>query len=134
MKYSELKIGMTFQEKHYIETSDVIEFAEVSKDKNPIHLDKEFAKGTIFKKPIVHGMLIGSFFSKCIATDLPGAGSIYINQEMKFLKPIYHNSEVTIRISILELKDPKQVVILKTECFIEDVLVVDGKAVVKCLN
>jgi len=98
MKYSELKIGMTFQEKHYIETSDVIEF------------------------------------SKCIATDLPGAGSIYINQEMKFLKPIYHNSEVTIRISILELKDPKQVVILKTECFIEDVLVVDGKAVVKCLN
>lgn len=125
---------MSFEETHSISAEDVFEFSEVSKDKNPIHLDKEFAKGTIFKKPIVHGMLIGSFFSKAIATDLPGAGSIYINQDMTFLKPIYHNSDVCIKITIEELKDAKQIVILKTECFVNGDLVVDGKAVVKCLK
>lgn len=134
MRYDELYIGMCHEEVQHISTNDVLNFAKVSKDANPLHLDEEFVKNTIFKKPIVHGMLIGAFFSKVIATDLPGAGSVYINQDLTFLKPIYHNCDITIKVVVVELKEAKKIVILKTECFVNGLLSVDGKAVVKCLH
>lgn len=134
MKFSEIEIGSKFEFTKTITTNDVLEFAKVTGDNNPIHLDDSYAETTIFKQKIVHGMFIGSLFSKAIASDLPGPGSIYINQSMNFLRPIYHDSIVRICIEVESLKLEKQIVFLKTTCWIDDHMVIDGTAVVKCLE
>lgn len=78
-------------------TQDIVNsFAEVSGDKNPIHLDEDYAKETKFGKKIVHGMLLGSFFSKLIAKEYPGPGSVYISQNMQFVHPVYVEDTVTV--------------------------------------
>lgn len=134
MKFNEIKIGMTHESTSTITSENVMEFAKVSGDFNPIHLDDNFAEKSIFQKKIVHGMLIGSFFSKSIASDLPGEGSIYLNQTMQFLKPIYHNNKVKICIEVESLKPEKRIVFLNTKCWVSGELVIDGSAVVKCLE
>lgn len=134
MKFNEIKIGMQFDFVKTVTSTDVVEFAKVSEDNNPIHLDEEYAKRSIFKEKIVHGMLIGSFFSKAIASDLPGPGSIYLNQTMNFIKPIYHNSDVRIRIKVESLKPEKKIVYLSTMCWVSDLLAIEGTAIVKCLE
>lgn len=123
-----------FEVYHEITSQDVVDFARVSGDNNPIHIDEEYARNSIFKQKIVHGMFIGSFFSKAIASNLPGPGSIYLNQTMNFLKPIPHNSKVRILIEVESLKPEKKIVYLKTTCWILDTLMVDGTAIVKCLE
>lgn len=134
MKYNEIQIGNKFEAYHEITSKDVQAFAKVSGDNNPIHLDDDFAKESIFQQKIVHGMLIGAFFSKAIASGLPGPGSIYLNQSMNFLKPIFHNCIVKIIIEVESLKPEKKIVFLKTTCWVSNVLVVDGTAIVKCLD
>ena len=134
MKFDEIKAGMKYEFVKTITSLDVIEFSKVSGDTNPIHLNEDYAKESIFKNRIVHGMFIGSFFSKAIASDLPGPGSIYLNQTMNFLKPIYHNSEVRICIEVESLKPEKKIVFLSTKCWVSDLLVIEGTAVVKCLQ
>lgn len=133
MEYSSLKIGMSHSFKRIITSQDVLKFAEVSGDRNPIHLDEAFAAKGIFKKPIVHGMLVGALFSKSIASDLPGPGSIYLYQDFNFEKPIFHNSELEIIVTVKELKPEKKIVFLDTICKVEEVVVVRGSTVVKCL-
>lgn len=134
MRFEELEKGLTFKLQTEITTKDVVQFAEISGDKNPIHLDEEYAKQSIFKDRIVHGMLIGSYFSKVIASDLPGPGSIYLNQSMQFIAPIYHNSVVDIEIKVEDLKPEKQIAILSTNCYVGEKVVIKGEAIVKCLD
>ena len=134
MNYSELKVGMSHQINHFVSTKDVMTFADFSGDKNPIHIDPEYAGQSIFGKPIIHGMIVGALFSKVIASEFPGPGSIYLHQDLNFLKPIYHNSELTITVSIQSLKVEKKIAILETICEVEGVKVIEGKAVVKCLR
>ena len=93
MKYVE---GDFFEKKVVINYQMGEKFADVSGDKNPIHLDEDFAEQTRFGKRIVHGMLIGSYFSAIIGNDFPGNGTIYLNQSMIFKNPIYYNSDVII--------------------------------------
>lgn len=78
-----------FEYKFSFTQEDVLKFAEVTGDFNPIHLDAEYAKGSLFKKPIVHGFLAGSVFSKIFGTLFPGEGTIYLKQEMKFMAPMF---------------------------------------------
>lgn len=79
----------TFEYKFSFTQEDVQKFAEVTGDFNPIHLDAEYAKCSFFKKPIVHGFLAGSVFSKIFGTLFPGEGTIYLKQEMKFMAPMF---------------------------------------------
>jgi len=134
MKFEEINVGLTYECKHTIISSTVLEFAKISGDNNPIHINDEYAKNSIFKQRIVHGMFVGSFFSRAIASELPGPGSIYLNQTMNFLKPIYHNSEVRICIKVESLKPEKKIVFLSTNCWVSDSLVIEGTAIVKCLE
>jgi 3-hydroxybutyryl-CoA dehydratase len=134
MKFSDLKIGAKFESVIIVTTENVIDFARISGDNNPLHIDDEYSQKSIFKGRIVHGMLIGSFFSKAIASDLPGPGSIYLQQTMNFLKPIYHNSTIKIVIEVKELKPEKNIVYLNTTCWIGIAQVVEGSAIVKCLE
>ena len=84
-----MKIGEQREYRRIITQEEVFKFAEVTKDFNPAHFDENYTKDTIFKKPIVHGMLVGSLFSKIFGLDYPGEGTIYTSQSLKFLRPVY---------------------------------------------
>ncbi|HKM29840.1 MAG TPA: MaoC family dehydratase [Bacilli bacterium] len=83
--------------------SDVLNFALVSGDANPAHVNEEYAKTTMFKTRIVHGMLVGSLFSAIFGTKLPGLGSIYTFQSLKFVKPVYLDEIITATVTVKEV-------------------------------
>ena len=87
--------------------ADVVKFAEVTGDFNPIHIDAEYAAKTMFKKPIVHGFLSGAVFSKVFGTLFPGEGTIYLSQEMKFLAPIFVEEQYEARFEVMEVNTEK---------------------------
>jgi 3-hydroxybutyryl-CoA dehydratase len=113
--------------KHVEITDEMVKsFAELSGDRNPIHLDDVYASTTIFKKRIAHGMLVSSFFSTIIAEDYPGNGSIYLEQNLVFLKPCYIGDIVTFKISLIEENNGKYN--LQTDAFIQDSQIIKGTA------
>ncbi len=115
-------------------TKDIVEFAEISGDNNPVHLNEDYAKNTIFKKRIVHGFLYSSLISAVIGTKLPGNGSIYLHQELNFKKPVYHNENVTALVRITQIKKEKSLIYLDTFCMKDDDdIVVEGKAIIKII-
>lgn len=113
--YEELTIGQTATLIRSVTESDILLFAYMSGDINPAHLDQEYAKKTIFKDVIIHGMWSGSLISTLLGTKLPGPGTIYIKQDLHFLKPIYVSDEITVTVEVLEKKE-KRKVILKCTC------------------
>ena len=123
------KINSEFKKSFTITKKMVEDFANVSQDKNPIHLDKEYAKNTIFKKRIVHGMLLGGFISALIGNEFPGNGSIYLNQSLSFKKPVYIDETVDIIIKIININD-KGWLQLETNCYSNNKLVVEGSALI----
>lgn len=114
--YDELSVGLSASMKHIITLQDIQGFAAVSHDVNPAHLDADYAAKTIFKEVIAHGMLSASYISAVIGTKMPGPGTIYLNQELNFLKPVYIGSEIEVIVTVLE-KLPKNRVILECNCY-----------------
>ena len=92
--------------KTFIE-EDVAGFARVSGDSNPAHMDENYAKTTQFKTRIVHGMLAGSLFSALLGTDLPGVGTIYTGQTLKFTRPVHFGEEITASVTVKELNEER---------------------------
>lgn len=134
MKINELYVGQACSLSKRFTTDEVIEFSKLSLDNNPVHLDEEYAKTTIFKNRIVHGFLSGSLISAIIGTMLPGNGSIYLNQNLNFRKPIYHNQLITGRVTVLEILPEKSLVKLETICINDNSdIVLDGSALVKLI-
>jgi 3-hydroxybutyryl-CoA dehydratase len=114
---------------------DIMLFAEVSGDKNPLHLDAEYAERSIFGKRIAHGFLIGSLISAVLGNVLPGPGSIYLGQTLKFLAPIHIGDEVTVVVKVVELREEKRIVTLHTECCNQHgTLVLSGEATIKYMR
>jgi acyl dehydratase len=104
-------------------------FIELTGDNNPIHHDVDYAAGTVFKKPIIHGFLSSSIFSKVLGIKMPGYGTIYLKQEMNFRKPMYVDTTYTCVIEILEIE--KNRARLSTQIFNDKhELTIDGYAVV----
>lgn len=103
-----------------ITTEDVKKFGELTGDMNKTHFDEAYAAETVFKKPIVHGMLIGSLFSRIFGLDYPGEGTIYCSQSIKFLKPVYPNTIITVAATVKEIILEKNRVIFTTEIFDEN--------------
>ena len=124
----DLKINQTAEYTKTVTENDIKTFAEVSGDDNPVHTNEEFAKRTIFKKKIAHGFLTASFISTVIATKLPGPGSIYINQSLKFLAPVYIDEEISVNVVVLEINMEKKRVKLLTECFKSEKKILTGEA------
>ena len=111
--------------------NQVQDFAKVSGDNNPIHLDPEYAKETIFKKPIVHGMLAASIFSKILGTVFPGEGTIYRKQTLSFMAPMYVEELYKISIVIIEIDNKRGSSKLETSIFnSKEELVLSGEAIV----
>lgn len=128
--YDELNAGDTASTSHVVTERDLILFATVSGDVNPVHLDEEFAAATPFKGRIAHGMLSGALISAAIACELPGPGTIYIGQEMSFLRPVRLGDEIRIELEVLE-KLPKNRLKIATQVINQEgKKVVDGVATV----
>ncbi len=124
-------IGASASLSKTITSDDIDKFAEVVGDNNPVHLDDDFAKTTIFKKRIVHGMLCGGLISAVIGTKLPGTGTIYLNQTMKFTAPVYIGDTVTAQVTVKSIRQDKSIYTLDTICHNQEKKnVVEGEAVV----
>jgi len=112
--------------------AEVKQFADMSADNNPLHVDAEYARTTPFGRPIVHGMLVGSLFSGLLGERLPGKGTIYLGQHLKFLKPVFIDVPVTATVEITDIRPDKPIITLKTVAVdASGETVVDGEAVVK---
>ena len=120
MKFAELKIGMTDYVTKTITAEDIDKFAEISLDKNPVHLDEEYASKTIFKKRIAHGILVSGLISAVLGTKLPGEGAIYMGQELKFMAPVFIGDTITATVEIIELIAEKNRVVCSTICTNQD--------------
>ena len=123
--YDQLEVGQKASFVRAVTQREVQLFAEVSGDRNPVHLDAEFAAGTAFKERIAHGMLTGAYISAAIATTRPGPGTIYLGQNLRFTRPVKLGDELTVELEVLE-KLPKNRVRMGTR-----VVNQDGKAVVE---
>ena len=112
--------------------ADIVRFAEVSGDRNPVHLDEDYAARSLFGQRVAHGFLTGSMISAMIGMDLPGPGSIYLGQTMKFLAPVAIGDTVTVSVEIIGVREDKRILTLRTDATNQDgVLVLTGEAVVK---
>ena len=127
-----LKVGdKAFLSKAFTE-EEVIQFAEISTDKNPLHLDEEFGQASVMGKCVVHGMLVASLFSGLIGMELPGHGSIYLGQTLMFKAPVAIDEEVTASVEIIDIRADKPVVTFRTVCTkSDDTVVIEGEAVVR---
>lgn len=132
MKCSDLKIGQSYEMQRSFSELEIKAFADLSGDTNPIHTDADFAKSSRFGQLIVPGFLTASLFSAIIGTKFPGIGSIYLNQNMVFLKPVFLNQKVTASVSVRELYPEKNRALLETVCFDEKgEKIIEGTALVK---
>ncbi len=103
LSIEQIKVGDKAETSKIFNETDVLDFARISTDHNPAHVDANYAEKTIFKKQIVHGMLVGSLFSSIFGVQLPGLGSIYTKQALKFTKPVYFGDEITAIVTVKEL-------------------------------
>ena len=135
MKYNEIKVGMTKEITHLITQDDIDKFAELTGDDNKLHLDKDYAAKTSFKKPVAHGMLSASFISTIIGTELPGDGSLWFSQKIDFLSPVREGDLLTIRAKVLNKDDRNHVVEMSTNIFNQNKeQVIKGSARVKVIE
>lgn len=128
--FEDLEVGMHDVFAKTITEADILAFAGVSGDTNPVHLNHEFASETVFQGRIAHGLLTASFISTVIGTKLPGPGCIYVNQNLRFKAPVKAGDTVQAHATITELVTDKRFVVLKTQCTVGDKLVLDGEATV----
>lgn len=126
-----LKIGDTASLSKTITEREVRLFGELTGDFNPVHFDDEFAKTTQFKRRIAHGMLGASLISAVLANQLPGRGTVYLSQTLKFTAPVYLGDTVTVSVTVTNIKEDKPIVTLETVCTNQNnEIVIKGEAVV----
>jgi len=113
-----------------VSESDIYQYAGVTGDFNPAHVNETYAAKTFFKARIAHGMLSAGFISAILGNHLPGPGSIYVRQELNFLAPVYIGDTITARAEVIEVNTEKNRVTLSTNCFKQDnTMVIEGEAV-----
>lgn len=127
----EIQVGDSASFEKTITETDVYQFAGVSGDMNPAHVNERFASQGMFKTRVVHGMLSASLISTVLGTQLPGPGAIYLGQDIKFVKPVFFNDTITARVVVSEIKKDKNICVLETRCLNQhDDVVVYGKATI----
>ena len=126
----EITEGMTAVFSKTVTEADIVLFAGITGDTNPVHLDEEFAKPTMFKGRIAHGMLTAGFISAVFGTKLPGPGSVYISQTMNFTAPVLIGETITAVATITAIDEKRRRVTLKTQCLNGDKVVIDGEATI----
>jgi len=128
--YEDLEVGMTDIYGKTVTDADIVLFAGISGDINPVHLNHEFASETVFEGRIAHGMLTASFISTVIGTKLPGPGCIYVSQNLRFKAPVKSGDTVLTRVTVEKLVPEKKFAELSTVCTVGDKPVLEGTATV----
>ena len=113
--YDEITLGQTASFSKLVEEQDIRMFSAVSGDVNPVHLDEDFAAGTIFGERIAHGMLTGAVISAALAMELPGPGCIYLGQTLRFSRPVNIGDRLTARLEVTGKRDDKKIITLACE-------------------
>ena len=122
----DIKVGMSVSFAKTITEADIIMFAGVSGDNNAIHINEEFARSTPFGGRIAHGMLTASVISAAIANKLPGPGTVYLSQILKFKAPVRPGDTVHAIVSVKEVIPERSRAVLDTVCRVGDTVVIDG--------
>ena len=129
MNYEDFTVGQEYQQTVHITQDQINAFAQVSGDHNPLHTDPEFARKSVFGKTVAHGMYGLSLISAALGTHFPGFGTIYMGQEAKFLKPIFIDESVRIRLRVKELQPEKKRMLIATTIVKENgEIALDGEA------
>ena len=126
----DLSVGQSAQQVRTVGEADIVAFAEVTGDTNPVHLDADYAATTSFGQRIAHGMLSAGYISAVLGTELPGPGAVYLSQSLKFKRPVKIGDAVSIQATVTEINEAKAQVTLSTVCKVNGKAVVDGEAVV----
>lgn len=126
--FEDLQMGMSASVSRTVSEADILMFAGVSGDTNPVHLDEEFAASTMFGGRIAHGMLSAGLISAVFGTRLPGPGCIYLSQNLKFKAPVKVGDTVVARVTVKELKTEKRRAVFSTACTVRGTTVLDGEA------
>ncbi len=124
----EINEGMTAVFSKTVTEADIVLFAGVSGDTNPVHLDEDYARPTMFKGRIAHGMLTAGFISAVFGTKLPGPGCIYMSQSLKFKAPVRAGDTVVARVTATTVDRDKARVTFATTCKVKDAVVLEGEA------
>ena len=124
----DLSVGQSAELTRTVRAEDLVAFAAVTGDDNPVHLDEDFAKSTQFGGRIAHGMLSAGYISAVIGTKLPGPGVIYMGQTLRFRRPVRIGDEVTTRVEVTVIDSLKARVTLSTTCAVGGRIVTEGEA------
>lgn len=131
MKYEEIAVGSVYSFEHTITEKDVADFARLTGDRSPLHIDPEFGKKTPYGKNIVHGMLVASFFSTIVGMYCAGKESVYLSQTALFKLPVSIGDRIMIEGRVAEKYDSIRVIRLHMQALLDSKVVVDGEAKVK---
>jgi 3-hydroxybutyryl-CoA dehydratase len=129
--FEDLSVGMTERLEKIVSSSDVVGFAQLTGDRNPIHLSEHFAAKTSFRTRIAHGLYTASLISAVLGTRLPGPGAVYISQTLNFRAPVKIDDTVTVIVTVAELIPEKSRARLSCVCEVDGEVVLDGEALVK---
>jgi 3-hydroxybutyryl-CoA dehydratase len=127
--FEDLEVGMEASFAKTVTQADIVAFAEVTGDKNPVHLDGKYAATTIFKTPIAHGMLTAGYISAVFGTELPGPGAIYVSQTLNFRAPVRKGDRVAAKVRVMELYPAKRRARFECICSVNGAAVLEGEAV-----
>ena len=128
LSIEEIETGMKVSYSQTITDADVKEFAGISGDRNPVHLDEEYALNSRFKKRIAHGMMSASYFSALFGTKIPGEGCVYVSQSLQFKRPVYLDDTVEATVIVKAIDLQKRRVFFRTICKVKNKIVIDGEA------
>ena len=128
--FEDLAVGQKASFGKTITEADIVLFAAVTGDTNPMHLNEEYARGSIFKERIAHGMLAAGLITKVMGTQLPGPGTIYMSQSLRFRAPVRIGDTVTAVVEITAMNEAKHRVTLRTVCLVKGEPVLEGEALV----
>lgn len=124
----DLAVGMSASHTKTVTEADVVQFADLTGDNNPIHLDEAYAATTMFRTRIAHGMLTAGLISNVLGTKLPGTGAIYLSQTANFKAPVRLGDDVVVTATVSDLNEKRRFVTLYCECRVGDTVVLDGEA------
>ncbi len=126
----DIAIGMVSTRSKRITDRDIQLFAEVSTDRNPVHLDDDYAKATIFEGRIAHGMLTAALISAVIGEQLPGHGTVYLGQSLRFMAPVRPGDDLVAQVKVIAIDHARRRVTLETQCAVGNTVVLKGEALV----
>lgn len=132
--FEDLTVGQEASLSNTVNESDIVAFAEISGDRNPVHLDADYAAGTMFKERIAHGMLSAAYISAVFGMKLPGPGAIYLSQTLAFKAPVKIGDTVVSTVKLVELVPEKKRARFETVCTVEGKPVLTGEAVLMVPN